>query len=49
MKDIAVIIPVHALKDDTEKDMLVRAINNVKECQKNYDGKLKTYIVTPLS
>lgn len=49
MKDIAVIIPVHALKDDTEKDMLVRSINNVKECQKNYDGKLKTYIVTPLS
>ena len=42
MKDIAVIIPVHALKDETEKNLLVRAINNVKECQKNYDGKLKT-------
>lgn len=48
MKDIAVIIPVHELKDDTEKELLMRAINNVKECQKNYDGKLNIYIVTPL-
>lgn len=48
MKDIAVIIPVHELKDDTEKGLLIRAINNVKECQKYYEHKLTTYIVTPL-
>lgn len=48
MKDIAVIIPVHELKDNNEKDLLIRAINNVKECQKYYEYKLNTYIVTPL-
>lgn len=48
MKDIAVIIPVHELKDDTEKSLLIRAINNVKNCQKYYEHKLTTYIVTPL-
>lgn len=48
MKDIAVIIPVHELKDNTEKKLLINAINNVKECQKNYNHKLTTYIVTPL-
>lgn len=48
MKDIAVIIPVHELKDDTEKNMLINAINNVKKCQENYEYKLKTYVVTPL-
>lgn len=48
MKDIAVIIPVHELKDDTEKNLLIRAINNVKDCQKHYEHKLTTYIVTPL-
>lgn len=49
MKDIAIIIPVHNLKDDTEKNMLINAINNVKNCQKYYEHKLNTYIVTPLS
>lgn len=49
MKDIAVIIPVHELKDDTEKNLLVNAINNVKKCQEKYEYKLNTYIVTPLS
>ena len=48
MKDIAVIIHVHKLKDDTEKKLLIRAINNVKNCQKHYEHKLTTYIVTPL-
>lgn len=48
MKDIAVIIPVHELKDETEEALLINAINNVKECQKNYEYKLNTYIVTPL-
>lgn len=48
MKDIAVIIPVHELKDETEETLLINAINNVKECQKNYEYKLNTYIVTPL-
>lgn len=48
MKDIAVIIPVHELKDDAEKSLLIRAIDNVKKCQKHYDYKLTTYIVTPL-
>lgn len=48
MKDIAVIIPVHELKDKTEEALLINAINNVKECQKNYEYKLNTYIVTPL-
>lgn len=49
MKDIAVIIPVDELHDDTEKKMLINAINNVKKCQKNYEYKLTTYIVTPLT
>ncbi len=48
MKDIAVITPVHELKDDTEKELLIRAINNVKACQKYYEHNLTTYIVTPL-
>lgn len=48
MKDIAVIIPVHELKDEMEEALLINAINNVKECQKNYEYKLNTYIVTPL-
>lgn len=48
MKDIAVIIPVHELKNDTEKSLLINAINNVKKCQENYEYKLNTYIVTPL-
>ena len=29
MKDIAVIIPVHELKSDTEEKLLINAINNV--------------------
>lgn len=49
MKDIAVIIPVHELKNDTEKSLLINAINNVKKCQENYEYKLNTYIVTPLT
>jgi hypothetical protein len=49
MKDIAVIIPVHKLKNDTEKSLLINAINNVKKCQENYEYKLNTYIVTPLT
>lgn len=49
MKDIAVIIPVHELKDETEKNLLLNAINNVKKCQKNYEFKLNTYIVTSLT
>lgn len=49
MKDIAVIIPVHELKDNTEKGLLLNAINNVKKCQENYEFKLNTYIVTPLT
>ena len=48
MKDIAVIIPVHELKDDAEEKLLVKAINNVKECQKYYEHNLNIYIVTPL-
>ena len=48
MKDIAVIIPVHELKSETEEKLLVKAINNVKECQKYYEHNLNIYIVTPL-
>ena len=48
MKDIAVIIPVHELKSDTEEKLLINAINNVKECQKYYKDNLNIYIVTPL-
>ena len=40
MKDIAVIIPVHELKSETEEKLLVKAINNVKECQKYYEHNL---------
>lgn len=47
MNDIAVIIPVHEIDGEEEKKLLLNAIENVKECQKNYDGKLTTYIVTP--
>lgn len=49
MKDIAVIIPVHNIKDDAERSLLINAINNVKKCQEYYKHKLNTYIVTPLS
>lgn len=49
MKDIAVIIPVHELNNNNEMDLLLNAIKNVKKCQENYDYKLNTYIVTPLS
>lgn len=48
MKDIAVIIPVHNLNGDVEKNLLINAINNVKECKKYYKNKLNTYIVTPI-
>ena len=48
MEDIAVIIPVHELKDDTEKELLMNAISNVRKCQEYYDNKLNIYIVTPL-
>lgn len=48
MKDIAIIIPIHELRDDAEKEMLRNALKNICECQDNYDGKLNTYIATPL-
>ena len=49
MKEIAIIIPIHELNGDNEKEMLLSAIDNVKKCQKNTKIKLNTYIVTPLS
>lgn len=47
MKDIAVIIPVHELSNESERELLVRAITNVNECQKHYADKLSTYVVVP--
>lgn len=47
MKDIAIIIPVHNIDNDTEKNLLVNAINNIKKCQKHYEYRLKPYIVSP--
>lgn len=48
MKDIAIIIPVHNLQNDSEIDLLNNAIDNVKKCQEHYEYQLKPYIVTPL-
>lgn len=47
MKDIAIIIPVHQLNNEAEKNMLINAIHNVKECQSHYKYSLNVYIVTP--
>lgn len=47
MKDIAIIIPIHNLKNKAERDMLNKALDNVKECQSNYEFNLNTYIVAP--
>ena len=48
MKDIAILIPVHDLKDNSENDLLINAVKNTQKCQENYKGKLNVYIVTPL-
>lgn len=47
MKDIAIIIPVHTIENDTERDLLINALSNIKKCQENYEHKLHTYIVSP--
>ena len=47
MKDIAIIIPVHALNGSDEEKLLINAISNVDECRKYYSHNLNVYVVSP--
>lgn len=47
MKDITIIIPVHALANDTDRELYRKALASVKTNQENYPHKLTVMTVGP--